>query len=120
MSAESIKAFNEEMKANQIKRTGKEYYFYEEFNQYYTPDIQFFKSPQDVHNVVSNLFWLDEDGMEDEYIKVLEDIQNDNREGLAASDPNISPCYYHILNLIASVQLLVEERDLLKKKLEAS
>ena len=120
MSEASIKEFNERMKANQIKRTGKEYYFYEEFNEYYTPDIEFFNSPQDVHNVISRLFWLDDDGMEGEYIKVLEDIQNDNKECLAASDPNISPCYYHILNLIASVQLLVEERDLLKKKLEAS
>ena len=113
-------SFKEEMKAGQIKRTGKEYYFYEEFKQHYTPDIQLFNSPQNVHNVISRIFWLDEDGMEDEYINVLEDINNDNKDGIAASDAKIGPCFYNVLNLIASVQLLVEERDLLKKKLEAS
>jgi len=113
-------SFKEEMKAGQIKRTGEEYYFYEEFKQHYTPDIEFFKSTQDVHNSISRIFWLDEDGMEDEYINVLEDINNDNKNGIAASDAKIDACFYNLLNLIASVQLLVEERDLLKKKLEAS
>jgi len=113
-------SFEEEMKANQIKRTGKEYYFYEEFKQHYTPDIQLFRSPQDVHNAISRIFWLDEDGMEGEYINVLKDIDNDNKNGTAASNAKLDACFYNVLNLIASVQLLVEERDLLKKKLEAS
>lgn len=113
-------SFEEEMKAGQIKRTGEKYYFYEEFKQHYTPDIQFFRSPQDVHNAISRIFWLDEDGMEDEYINVLKDIDNGNKDGIAASDVKLGACFYNVLNLIASVQLLVEERDLLKKKLEAS
>ena len=113
-------SFEEEMKAGQIKRTGEEYYFYKEFKQRYTPDIQFFKSPQDVHNAISRIFWLDEDVMEGEYINVLDDINNDNKNRIAASDAKIDACFYNVLNLISSVQLLVEERDLLKKKLEAS
>jgi len=113
-------SFEEEMKAGQIKRTGEEYYFYKEFKKRYDPDIQFFRSPQDVHNAISRIFWLDEDGMEGEYINVLKDIDNDNKDGMAASDVKLGACFYNVLNLIASVQLLVEERDLLKKKLEAS
>ena len=113
-------SFEEEMKAGQIKRTGEEYYFYGEFKQHYTPDIQLFRSPQDVHNAISRIFWLDEDGMEGEYINALKDIDNDNEDGIAASDVKLGACFYNVLNLIASVQLLVEERDLLKKKLEAS
>jgi len=113
-------SFEQEMKANQIQSTGEEYYFYKEFKQRYTPDIQFFKSPQDVHNAIGRIFWLDEYDMECEYINVLDDIANDNKDGVAASDAKIDVCFYNVLNLIASVQLLVEERDLLKKKLEAS
>lgn len=112
-------SFEEEMKACEIKRTGEEYYFYEKFKRHqYTADIQLFKEPQNVHNVISEIFWLDKKGMEDDYIKVLDDIDDDNKKSLAASDAKIGPCYYNMLNLIASVQLLVEERDLLKKKLE--
>ena len=111
-------SFEEEMKDCQIKRTGKQYYFYEEFKHHYNPDIQLFSSPQDVHNTISEIFWLDKEGMENEYIKVLEDISDDNRKGLGASDAMVGVCYYNVLNLIASVQLLVEERDLMKKKLE--
>jgi hypothetical protein len=120
MSEESIKKFEEEMKAGQIRRTGEEYYFYKEFKKHYNPDIQLFRSPQDVHNVISEIFWLDKEGMENDYIDVLKDLADDNRKSLAASDAMVGACYYNVLNLIASVQLLVEERDLLKKKLEAS
>ena len=113
-------SFEEEMKAGQIRRTGEEYYFYKEFKKHFDPDIQLFRSPQDVHNVISEIFWLDKEGMEGEYINALEDIDNDNKDGIAASDVKLGACFYNVLNLIASVQLLVEERDLLKKKLEAS
>lgn len=114
---QSLEEFKAKMETDQIERTGKEYYFYKEFQEIYPADIELFTSPQDVHNAISRIFWLDEDTMQAEYINVLEDIDNDNRDGLGGSDTQISVCYYNILNLIASIQLLVEERDLLKKKL---
>lgn len=111
---------DEELKNKQIAITGKDYYFYQEFKQTeYTPDIQIFSSPQSVHNVISSIFWLDEEGMEGEYLNVLADIANNREDNLISSNINIGGCFCNLFNLIASVQLLVEERDLLKKKLEA-